>query len=109
VPKFPYGFRCRSFSVALSSNGLVVPGESDQPLRQSMVPVETSHDMAGHYTLRVRSAGELICDLPVVVVWVLHRSQTEPFLGIRPDEPSDLRAALSVYEGRPVELDFLPR
>jgi hypothetical protein len=74
-----------------------------------MIPMETTHDMAGHYTLRVRSAGDLICDLPIVVVWVEHPSQAEPFLGFRPDDPSELRTALAAYAGQPVELDFVPR
>lgn len=104
-----YGFRCSHFSVVLSSNGVVVPGESDQPLRQDMVPAEQTRDMAGAYSLRVRSAGALICDVPVAVVWVLHGSQTQPFLGIKPEEPSELCSALAVYQGQPVELEFIPR
>ena len=65
--KIAFGFRCRSFSVVLSSNGVVVPGESDQPLRKSFIPGCTIDEMAGGYTLRVTSGDAVICDLPVVV------------------------------------------
>lgn len=47
MPKVPYGFKCRSFSVVLSSNGVIVPGESDQPLRKSFVPTLETSDTVG--------------------------------------------------------------
>ena len=109
MPKIPYGFQCRSFSVVLSSNGVIVPGESDQPLRKSLVPTLETGDTAGCYTLRVKSGTTLICDLPVALAWVLHPSQIEPFLGIKADHPSELRESLAMYQGKPVKLEFVPR
>lgn len=108
MPKIPYGFQCRSFSVVLSSNGVIVPGESDQPLRKSLVPTLETSDTAGCYTLRVKSGATLICDLPVALAWV-PPTQVEPFLGIKADNPSELRESLAAYEGQPVELAFVPR
>ena len=107
--KIPFGFRCGGFSVVLSSNGVVVPGESDQPLRKSLLPDLVMGETAGWYTLRVRSGNILICDVPVAVSWVAHHSQAEPFLGIKSDNPAELRASLAVYEGKSVDLEFVPR
>jgi hypothetical protein len=107
--KIAFGFRCRSFSVVLSSNGVVVPGESDQPLRKSLIPGCAIAEMAGDYTLRVSSGESVVCDLPVTVTWVLHRSQTEPFLGIKSDDPGELRASLAAYEETSLDLKFVPR
>ena len=95
--------------MVLSSNGVIVPGESDQPLRKSLVPTLETSDTAGCYTLRVKSGATLICDLPVALAWVLHPTQVEPFLGIKADNPSELGESLAAYEGQPVELAFVPR
>lgn len=109
MPKVPYGFKCRSFSVVLASNGVIVPGESDQPLRKSFVPMLETSDTVGCYTLRVKAGTTLICNLPVALAWVLHPTQNEPFLGIKVDNPSELRKSLAAHESKPVELAFVPR
>ena len=66
------------------------------------------NDTAGMYTLHVTSEGSLICHMPVHVLWVGHASEPEPFLGIRTDDPDELRSALAPYEGKSVELKFTP-
>jgi len=109
VPKHTFGFHCGSFSVALSGNDMVLPGSKDQPLRKSLVPAVKLNDTAGPYTLRVKSEGSWVCDLPVHVYWVGHAGQPEPFLGVKAENSAELRSALSVYQGKAVELEFVPR
>ena len=109
MAKLTFGFHCGSFSVALSGNDMVLPGSMDQPLKRSLVPVADMNDTAGPYTIRVKSNGSWVCDLPVHVYWVGHSSQPEPFLGIKSDNSAELRASLAVYQGSSVELEFIPR
>lgn len=109
MAKATFGFQCGSFSVALSGNGMVLPGSKNQPLRKSLLPLAAMNDAAGLYTLKVKSAGSWVCDLPVHVYWVGHPSQPEPFLGIKAEDSAELRAALAQYEGMNVELAFHPR
>lgn len=109
MEKITFGFCCGSFSVALSGNDMVLPGSKNQPLRRSLIGAADMNDAAGQYTMRVKSEGTWVCDLPVHVYWVGHSSQPEPFLGIRSESSAELRAALAVYEGRNVELEFVPR
>lgn len=109
MAKFTFGFQCGSFSVALSGNDMVLPGSMNQPLRRSLINVANMNDAAGQYTVRVKSEGNWVCDLPVHVYWVSHPSQREPFLGIKAESSAELRASLVVYEGKVVELEFVPR
>lgn len=108
MEKVTFGFRCGSFSVALSGNDMVLPGSKNQPLRRSLIGVKDINDAAGQYTMRVKSEEEWVCDLPVHVYWVGHPSQPEPFLGIKAESSSELRASLAVYEGKVVEIEFVP-
>ena len=66
------------------------------------------NDTEGQYTLHVTSEGSLICHMPVQVLWVGHESESEPFLGIRTENPEELRGALTPYQGKSVELKFTP-
>lgn len=104
-----FGFTCGKFSVALSGNDLVLPGSNNQPLRKSLLPYAALNDTAGLYTLEVKSGGSIVANLPVHVMWVTHESQPEPFLGLKADDSQELRSALVVYEGKPVELVFTPK
>ncbi len=107
--KQTFGFSCGKFSVALSGNKLVLPGSKNQPLKRSLLPYASIDDTAGLYTLQVKSEGSIVCDMPVHVMWVAHRSQPEPFLGFKSENPEELRGALKVFEGKKVELVFTPR
>lgn len=109
MSKITFGFSCGAFSVALSGNNIVLPGSKNQPLKKSLIPRVEINDAAGLYRMRVTSAGSVVCDMPVHVVWVGHPSQREPFLGLKTDAPQDLRAALNAYAGKAVELEFVPR
>ena len=104
-----FGFRCGDFSVALSGNQLVLPGSKNQPLRKSLLPFVAMEDAAGLYTLEVKVDNSIVCHMPVHVAWVEHESQPEPFLGFKSNEPQEVRAALAVYVGKPVELQFTPK
>jgi hypothetical protein len=109
VTKQQFGFICGQFSVSLSANDLVLPGSKNQPLRKSLLPYSGINDTTGLYTLEVKSAGGLVCHMPVHVMWVTHPSQPEPFLGLKAGDSQELRSALAVYEGKSVELIFTPQ
>lgn len=109
VPKHEFGFTCGEFSIALSANRIVLPGSRNQPLRKSLLALSGMNDTAGPYMLRVSSQGRIVCDMPVLVVWVAHESQPQPFLGIQVDNSEELRSALAAYVGTLVQLHFVPR
>jgi len=109
MAKREFGFICGNFSVGMSSNGFVLPGSDDQPFRKSLIPDADQGDVTGDYTLLVHHSGDVVCETPVQVGWARHRSQTEPFLGIKADDPNALRMLLGVYAGKHVELQFTPR
>jgi hypothetical protein len=108
MAKQTFGFMCGEFSVALSGNGVVMPGSRDQPLKKSLLPYAAMDDCAGPYTLDVKSGGAAVCHMPVHVLWVGHETQPEAFLGFRPENPEEMRVALGAYIGMPVELEFTP-
>jgi hypothetical protein len=109
MSKITFGFSCGTFSVALSGNDIVLPGSKNQPLKKSLIPRVDMNDAAGLYRMRVTCEGNVVCDMPVHVLWVGHPSQREPFLGLKADAPQDLRTALNAYVGKAVELEFTPR
>lgn len=111
MPKQTFGFVCGKFSVALSGNNIILPGSKNQPLKRSLIPATGINNAAGHYTLQSTCEGEVICDLPVRVVWVTHESQSQPFLGLEPEGISaeELCKTLEIYVGKKVELNFTPR
>jgi len=108
MPKSQFGFTCGEFSVVLSGNDVILPGSKNAPLKKSLLPITDMNDTAGHYTLRATCDGKIICDLPVHVVWVGHKSQPEPFLGLKVENAEEVRQALKVYIGERVELSFTP-
>ena len=103
-----YGFVCGEFSVVLSGNGVVIPGSKNAPLRKSLIPHVGMDDSAGLYTLLATCGDEVICGVPVHVVWISHESQAEPFLGFKVEDPEELKAALQAHAGKRVELAFTP-
>ncbi len=109
MPKHEFGFVCGQLSLALTAEKFVIPGSKTKPLRLSLVPVKNANDAAGPYTMRVTSAGVIVCDLPVHLMWVTHKAEPEPFLAIKAQDPEELRTALDAYAGKPVELKFTPR
>jgi len=109
MAKREFGFICGHFSVGVSANGFVLPGSDDQPFRKSLIPEAEQRDVTGYYTLVVHHSGEVVCEAPVQVGWARHRSQAEPFLGIKTDDARSLRLLLGVYVGKHVELQFMPR
>jgi hypothetical protein len=109
IMKQKFGFTCGQFSVALSGNGVVLPGSKNQPLRKSLLPHSDLNDTAGFYTLEVKSGDSIVCHMPVHVMWVTHPSQPEPFLGLKAEDSPELRDALAAYEGKSVELIFTPQ
>jgi hypothetical protein len=104
-----FGFTCNEFSVALSGNDIILPGSKNAPLKKSLLPYTDMNDAAGQYTLRATCDDSVICDLPVHVVWVGHKSQPEPFLGLKVENPEEVREALKACIGKRVELTFTPR
>lgn len=109
MPKREFGFICGQFSIGVSANGFVLPGSEDQPFRKSLIPEAEQGDLTGPYLLVVHHAGEVVCEMPVEVGWARHRSQPEPFLGMKVDDPAALRAQLQGFCGQHVELQFTPR
>lgn len=109
MPKREFGFICGQFSVGMSANGFVLPGSDNGFFRKSLIPEAEQSDLTGDYTLVVHHSGEVVCEAPVQVGWARHRSQSEPFLGIKTDDPKALRLLLGVYAGKHVELQFTPR
>ena len=78
-----FGFDCGVFSVALAADGIIIPGGKSAPLRKSYVPYMSADQSAGMFTLRATSGENVICDLPVHVMWVTHHKEPEPFIGRR--------------------------
>jgi len=107
--KHEFGFICGDFSIALSGNGIVMPGSKNQPLKKSLLPSANMDDTAGLYTLEATYEGTVVCLMPVHVVWVGHQSQPQPFFGIKAENPEELRGALAAYIGKRVELKFTPQ
>jgi hypothetical protein len=104
-----FGFTCGEFSVVLSGNDVILPGSKNAPLKKSLLPLVDMNDAAGAYDLEARSEGEIICNIPVQVVWVGHESQPEPFIGFRVDNSRDVMETLKLYRGRRVDLVFTRR
>lgn len=71
-------------------------------------PSRILDDASGIYRLRAKCDGSIICDMPVHVVWVGHESKPQPFLGIKTNDPDELRGALGVLVGKRLELEFVP-
>lgn len=101
-----FGFTCGKFFVALSDNNIIMPGSKGRPLRQSLVPTV----QAGRYQVEAASGGEVFVKWNVIVHWVGHPKEPEPFLGLETDlqDTEDVVKTLRAYEGRKVDLAFTP-
>lgn len=104
-----FGFKCGEFSVVKSGNDIILPGSKNAPLKKSLLRFTGMDETAGAYTLRAIHDNETICDIPVGVVWVGHKTQPEPFLGLRCKNVDEVIASLKAYIGKQVELSFTPR
>lgn len=103
LPEF--GFDCGTFSVALSGNGLVIPGGKSKPFGLSLIPVADTSDAAGLYAMKVTADQQLICDALVHVMWVSHASEKEPFLAFKCDDDTVL-PKLRSHAGKAAQLKF---
>jgi hypothetical protein len=103
-----FGFICGHFSVGTSSNGFVLPGSDNLYFGKSLIPGAEQGEISGRYLMRVHHRGEVVCKLRVEVGWGTHRSQVEPFLGIKVIDPSSLSQDLRRFKGKHVELQFTP-
>ncbi len=104
-----FGFTCGEFSVVLSGNDVILPGSKNAPLKKSLLPFVDMGNASGASVLQATSEGQVICNVPVQVVWVGHETQSEPFLGLRAENPDELMEALKPYRGKRVDLSFSPR
>ena len=109
MKKIEFGSLCGKFSVALSGNDIVLPGSKNQPLKFSLIACADPNRAAGQYTLEVKSGGSIVANMPVHAMWVTHKSQPEPFLGLKAEYSTELRESLVVSVGQAVELVLTPR
>lgn len=108
--KETFGCHCGVFSLAKSSNGILIPGSKSKPVYKSFFPYVEIDELAGHYVMRANSEDAVICETLVHVLLVGHQSEPEPFLGIKPMEtdPEDLRGVFKPFIGKKVEFAFIP-
>ena len=109
MEKAQFGYTCGEFSVAVSANNIILPGSRNAPLRKSLLPTVDMNDTAGSYTLRATCDSNVICEIPVNIVWVGHKTQPEPFLGFRVANTEEVRQSLNAHIGKRVELTLIPR
>lgn len=105
-----FGCYCGVFSIALSSNDILIPGSKNKPIYKSLFPFMEMNEIAGHYVLRATNEDCVICETLVHVVWIGHRTEPEPFLGIRSSETNqeEFRGTFRPFIGKKVELSFTP-
>jgi hypothetical protein len=105
-----FGCHCGVFSLALSNNGILIPGSKNKPVYKSFFPYMEINELSGHYVMRADSEDVVICEILVHVLIVGHQSEPEPFLGIKPMEtdPEELRGMFKPFIGKKVELNFTP-
>lgn len=104
--KGDFGFKCGSFSVALSEQKFVIPGGKSAPLRKSYLPYLPIDLAKGPCRFQATHLGKIVCDVPVVVHWVTHPQESEPFIALESETPDDLVAALRPYAGKALDLLF---
>jgi hypothetical protein len=104
-----FGFLCPAFTLGMSDDGFLLPRSRKQLLRRSLLSGAPTRDLTGRYTWEIHYEGTEYCSLPVVVAWVRHRSQSEPFLAIKASHPRLVRQQLKALLGCDVELSFSPR
>lgn len=108
--KQTFGCHCGVFSLAKSSNGILIPGSKSKPVYKSFFPYMEIDELAGHYVMRANSGDALICETLVHVLLIGHQSEPEPFLGIKPvgTDSEDLRGVFKPFIGKKVEFAFAP-
>jgi hypothetical protein len=106
--KQEFGCYCGIFSLALSSNGISIPGSKNKPIYKSLFPFMERNEIAGHYLLRATNEDCVICETLVHVLWIGHHTEPEPFLGIRSHETNqeEFRGTFGPFIGKKVELSF---
>jgi hypothetical protein len=105
-----FGCYCGVFSLALSSNGIFIPGSKNKPIYKSLFPFIEMNETTGHYVMRATNEDYVICETLVQVLWIGHHIEPEPFLGIRYHETNheEFRGIFSGFIGKKVELSFTP-
>ncbi len=108
--KQTFGCHCGVFSLALSSNGILIPGSKNKPIYKSLFPFLEMNEIAGHYVLRANNEDFVICETLVHVLWIGHHTEPEPFLGIKSKETDqeEFRGTFRPFIGKKVELSFTP-
>jgi len=108
--KETFGYSCGVFSLATSSNDILIPGSKNKPVYKSLFPHVEMDELAGLYVMRANSKDSVICETLVHVLLVGHQSGPEPFLGIKPKgiDPEDLRGIFKPFIGKKVEFAFTP-
>jgi len=108
--KETFGCHCGVFSLAMSSNGILIPGSKNRPIYKSFFPYVDMSELAGHYVMRANNEDVVICETLVHVLLVGHHSEPEPFLGIRSKETDqdEFHDLFKPFIGKKVELSFTP-
>ncbi len=108
--KETFGCHCGVFSLAMSSNDILIPGSKNKPVYKSFFPYMDMNELAGHYVMRANNEEVVICETMVHVLLVSHHSEPEPFLGIRSTETDqeEFRGMFKSFIGKKVELSFTP-
>ena len=108
--KQTFGCYCGVFSLALSSNDILIPGSKNKPVYKSSFPFVEMNELAGHYVLQANSEDVVICESLVHVFLISHHTEPEPFLGIRSKETNqeEFREVFKPFIGKAVELSFTP-
>lgn len=110
MQKEKFGCHCGVFSLAMSGNGILIPGSKNKPIYKSFFPYMEMNELAGHYVMRANNEDVVICETLVHVLLIGHRSEPEPFLGIRSKETDqeEFREIFKPFIGKKVELSFTP-
>ena len=108
--KETFGCHCGVFSLAMSSNGILIPGSKNKPVYKSLFPYVEIDELVGHYVMRANNEDVVICETLVHVLLVGNQNETEPFLGIRSMETDqeEFRGMFKPFIGKKVELSFAP-
>jgi hypothetical protein len=80
-----FGFRCGKFDLAVTAQNHIVPG-SKGTLKFSMLKHISMNDAAGKFLLTVEHEGKTVYRANVVVSWLGHSKEPEPFLGFQCDD-----------------------
>jgi hypothetical protein len=105
-----FGCYCGVFSLALSSNGIFIPGSKNTPIYKSLFPFFEMNETVGHYVMRATNENYVICETLVNVLWIGHHTEPEPFLGLKSQETKqeEFRGIFDRFIGKKVELSFIP-